>query len=422
MTLIATASFFALVTVGLPVAFVLLVISIMFVLNDPAMLPIIHVQRIISGTQSFPLLAIPLFILVGELANLSGVSRQVMGFASLATRPLYGGLAQANIVISTLMSGMSGSALGDTAMNAKILVPSMRRNGYPDGFSAAVTAASSLIAPMIPPGIGMILFGFVCDISVGRLFAGGVIPGAIMAVALMAVTSYVSRVRGYEPPQKRAPTADLLRAAVGIIPALVMPVIIVAGIRGGVFTPSESAAVAVVYVAFLCVIYRQAKFADYVKALRSTATTTSVIMLVLAASAGLGWILTFEQIPQKVGAGLLGVTQDPLLLLLIIGGLLLVCGMFIEGTPLILIFGPMFLPAVVTAGIDPVHYGVFFVFVVHLGGITPPVGTIMFTACAVIGVPISTFAKAVLPYIGVLLGIAVAIAAFPPLSTWLAYL
>lgn len=422
MTILAIFLFFALILFGLPIAFVILAVSALLVLTDPSMMPIIHVQRLIMGTQSFPLLAIPLFILVGELANISGVSRQVMSFASLATRPLYGGLAQANIVLSTLMSGMSGSALGDTAMNAKILVPSMRRQGYDDGFSAAVTAASSLIAPMIPPGIGMILFGFVCDVSIGRLFAGGLIPGAMIAVALMLVTNRIAKIRGFEPPQPRAPRRDLLRAGVRTIPALILPVIIVFGIRGGVFTPSESAAVAVAYVTLLCVLYRETDIKSYFLALRSTAITTAIIMLVLAASAGLGWILTFEQVPQHVGAGLLNATQNPLLLLLIIGALLIICGMFIEGTPLILIFAPMFLPAVQAVGIDPVHYGVFFVFVVHMGGITPPVGTIMFTACAVIGIPISTFAKAVLPYLAVLVLVALAIAAFPPLSTFLAYL
>lgn len=422
ITAIAIVSFFALLLLGVPVVFVLIAVSLIFVLSDPSLLELSHVQRMIAGTQSFPLLAVPLFIMVGELANISGISSRVMGFAGLLARPLYGGLAQSNIIISTLLSGMSGSANADAAMDSKMHVPHMVKAGYPVSFAAVVTASSSLIAPMIPPGIGLIIFGYVCNISINQMFIGGIVPGLLLCAAMMTTTYFIARKRGYEPPQPMAPARDLARGALAALPAIFLPFIIIFGIRGGVFTPSESAGVAVLYVGLLCVLYRETSWRQVYEALKSSAYTTAVIMVVLAASAGLGWILTYERVPQIVGEGLLSITTNPTVMLLVIGAILFVCGMFIEGTPLILIFGPMFLPTIQQLGIDPVHYGIFFVFIVNLGGITPPVGTIMFTTCAITGVPIHEFAKASIPYVATVLLLGLLVAAVPQISTALVYL
>lgn len=416
----AIALFAGLVALGVPIAFVLLAVSIFFVLMDPSIMDLAFAQRVLTGTQSFPLLAVPLFILTGELMNVSGISRRVMVFASLVTRGMQGGLAQANIVLSTLLAGMSGSANGDAAMQAKVLVPEMVRRGYPTPFASVITAASALIAPMIPPGIGLILFGFVTDVSIGRMFMGGVLPGLLLAFGLMVTTWIVTRRHGWEPAGS-APAAvgGFWQAAISSVPAILLPILIIVGIRAGVFTPTEAAGIAVVYALAFCAIYREATWADLFRALRATAVATSAILLVLAASAAFSWILTFQRVPHAVGELMLGLTDEPHVMLMLVAAVLLVCGMFVEGTALILILGPMFLPLIQQLGIDPVHYGIVFVFTVHLGGITPPVGTIMFTTCAITRTPIALFARASVPYILAVILIGLLLILIPGISTWL---
>lgn len=414
--------FLTLTVIGLPIAFVLLGTGIAMTLADPAILEVAFVQNIIVGTQSFPLIAIPLFILAGELMNISGITRRLMDFASALTAGMVGGLAQVNIVLSTLKAGMMGSANADAAMDAKTLVPEMIKRGYSPAYASVVTAASALIAPMIPPGIGLILYGFVTDTSIGRLFMGGILPGFIMTVAMMAMSHFIAKQRGYGRDSLPVNKAGMGSAFLGAVPALLMPVIIVLGIRGGIFTASEAGAVAVVYSLIFCVVYRECEWKDLFGALLSTASTTSVIMIVLAASAALSWTLSFEQLPQQVAEMLVGASSTRWMLFAIVGVLLLIAGMFVEGTALILILGPMFAPAAMKLGIDPVHFGIFFVYMIHLGGITPPVGTIMFTTCAITKTPLQDFIRESLPWLAMLLAIAAFIAAVPGTATWLGYL
>jgi TRAP-type transport system large permease protein len=414
--------FLALTAIGLPIAFVLLGTGIAMTIADPDILEVAYVQNIIVGTQSFPLIAIPLFILAGELMNVSGITRRLMDFASALTAHMIGGLAQVNIVLSTLKAGMMGSANADAAMDAKTLVPEMVRRGYSPAYASVVTATSALIAPMIPPGIGLILYGFVTDTSIGRLFMGGILPGLLMTAAMMAMAHVVAKRRGYGRDSERVTGREMVRTFLGSIPALLMPVIIVLGIRAGVFTASEAGAIAAVYGLVFCFVYREATWRDIANSLRSTATTTSVIMIVLAASSALSWTLSFEQLPQKVAELLIGAAESPLMLFVIVGLLLLVAGMFVEGTALILILAPMFAPPAARLGIDPVHFGIFFVYMIHLGGITPPVGTIMFTTCAITRVPVQQFIVESLPWFAMLLVVAALIALVPGTATWLGYL
>jgi tripartite ATP-independent transporter DctM subunit len=411
--------FMTLTVIGLPIAFVLLGTGIAVTMLDPDILEVAYIQNVIIGTQSFPLIAIPLFILAGELMNASGITRRLMDFASALTANMIGGLAQVNIVLSTLKAGMMGSANADAAMDAKTLVPEMVKRGYSPAYASVVTAASALIAPMIPPGIGLILYGFVTDTSIGRLFMGGILPGLIMTAAMMTMAHFIARKRGYGRDSEPLPKGAMTRTFLMSVPALLMPVIIVLGIRGGIFTASEAGAVAVVYAGAFCVIYRECSWRDLANALASTATTTSVIMLILAASAALSWTLSFEQLPQKVAEGLTGVASSPFQLFGIVAVFLLIAGMFVEGTALILILAPMFAPAATALGIDPVHFGIFFVYVIHLGGITPPVGTIMFTTCTITRVPLQAFIRESLPWLAMLLAIAAFIAAVPGTATWL---
>lgn len=414
--------FLTLTAIGLPIAFVLLGTGTAIALNDPDILEVAYVQSLLVGTQSFPLIAIPLFILAGELMNISGITRRLMDFASALTAHMIGGLAQVNIVLSTLKAGMMGSANADAAMDAKTLVPEMIKRGYSPAYASVVTAASGLIAPMIPPGIGLILYGFVTNTSIGQLFMAGIVPGLVMTAGMMGLAHVVALKRGYGRDSESVGVRELWKSFLGSVPALLMPVIIVVGIRVGVFTASEAGAVAVVYAALFCLIYREASWSDFWNSLSATAVTTSVIMIILAASAALSWTLSFEQLPQKVAATLVDVAEQPLLLFLIVGALLLTAGMFVEGTALILILAPMFAPAAENLGIDPIHFGIFFVFMIHLGGITPPVGTIMFTTCAITKVPLQAFIVESVPWLILLLGIAVVLALVPGLSTWLGYM
>lgn len=416
---LSAGAFVALLALGVPIGLVLVAVCVVWVLGDPAVMDVALAQRLVAGTQSFPLLAVPLFILTGELMNVSGITRRVMDFAMIVTRPLSGGLAKTNVVLSTLLAGMSGSANGDAAMQSKILVPEMVARGYPAPFSAAVTASSALIAPLIPPGIGLILFGFVTDTSIGQLFVGAVVPGLLLSAALLWTTHIVVRRGGWDAAAERVPSGRIGTAFVGALPAILMPVIIIVGIRGGVFTPSEAGGVAVAYSAIFMVLYREASWRDLWQALRNTVVTTSAIMLVLAASAAFTWVLTFQRVPQAVGEGLLAATSDPTAMLFLVSGILLVAGILVEGTALILILGPMFMPVAQTLGIDPVHFGIVFVFMIHLGGITPPVGTVMFTTCAITKVRIVAFARAVVPFLIAFLVVAALLILVPPLSTFL---
>jgi tripartite ATP-independent transporter DctM subunit len=413
--LIATL-FVVLLLIGLPIGLILVALSVLYVLFEPALLDVALAQRLIAGTQSFPLLAVPLFVLTGELMNISGISRRVMGFASLLTRRMQGGLAQTTILLSTLLAGMSGSANGEAAMQSKILVPEMIRRGYPAPFSSAITATAALIAPMIPPGIGLILFGFVTDTSIGKMFAAAVLPGLILAAALMIFTHFRVKRAGWEPADRTPATTSLGRSFLGAVPAILLPLLIIVGIRGGVFTPTEAAAVAVLYTGAFLLIYREATWHQVWLAFRSTVSTTSAIMLVLAASAAFSWVLTFERVPQKVGEAFLAFTQNPSGMLVLISTLLLIAGMFVEGTALILILAPMFLPIVTQLGIDPVHYGIVFVLMVHLGGITPPVGTVMFTTCSITRVSLVDFSRAIIPFILTYLVVALILIFFPSIS------
>lgn len=415
--------FVLLLLLGVPVGLILLSLSVAYVLFEPALMDVVLAQRVVQGTQSFPLLAVPLFILVGELMNISGISRRVMDFASALTRGIWGGMAQTNILLSTLLAGMSGSANGDAAMQAKILVPEMTKRGYPLGYSSAITAMSSLIAPMIPPGIGLILFGFVTNTSIGALFAGAIIPGLLLAATMMAQTYFITRANRWDPP--RASTPDdppLWRSFIGALPAILLPVLIIIGIRGGIFTPAEAAGVAVVYTVICVIAYREADWPQIWRALRSAVSTTGAILLVLAASAAFSWVLTFERVPQTIAEGMLTLTDNPILMLSVIGLMVLVAGAFIEGTALILILGPIFLPVTNALGIDPVHYGVVLVLMCHLGGVTPPVGTIMFTTCTITKTPLTAFMRAVWPMIVAYLAFAMLLICVPDISTGLANL
>lgn len=420
MLLASALLFVVLVALGAPVALVFLAVTGLWIAFEPAVMDVAVAQRIVAGTQSFPLLAVPLFVLAGELMNASGITTRVMRFALVLTRRVSGGLAKTNILLSTMLSGMSGSANGDAAMQSRVLVPQMAARGYPLPFSAALTASSALIAPLIPPGISLILFGFVTDTSIGSLFLGAVLPGLLLTAMLMGHVHLAARRAGWDGPRERTEDEPGVgEALLGALPAIGMPVLIIAGIRLGAFTPSEAGGLAVAYTLVFAAVYREARWSDLLAALRGTVATTSAILLVIAASAALTWVLTFERVPQAVGEAMLAATDRPVLMLTLVSVILLLAGMIVEGTALILVLAPMFMPVAQQIGIDPVHFGVVFVFMIHLGGITPPVGTVMFTTCAATGVPVADFARAVAPFLATFLATAAVLVLVPGVSTLL---
>lgn len=404
----------------MPVALVILAAAIVFVLLEPAILPLGLVQSLVNATQPFPLITIPLFLLAGEIMNVSGITRRMMDFASALTGHMPGGLAQVNVVVSTLKGGMSGSANADAAMDAKMLVPEMTRRGYDPAFSSAITATSAFTAAMLPPSISLLMFGFVTDTSIGALFLAGIIPSLILTVAFMVATHIVAKRRGYGGDLPRATWGVVWRTFIGSLPALLLPLAITFGIRFGIFTPSEAGGAAVLYALLFCLVTREAHWRDIYDAIWTTAITSGAIMLVLASTGALSFILTFERIPQAVAESMIALTTEPHLLLLLISALVFVVGIFIEGLPMILILAPMFLPAMKAAGIDPIHYGVVFVLVSLLGGITPPVGTVMATTCAITKVPMWPFFRECMPFLAAILATLLILIFAPWTSTWLA--
>lgn len=393
--------------------------ALYFVLT-PGINPAIFAQQAITGTESIPLLAIPFFVAAGVLMNYTGVTRRILDFAAVLTGRLWGGLAQVNIALSTLMGGLSGSALADAAMQSKILVPEMVRRGISKTFSSVVTAASSMITPLIPPGIGLIIYGSITNVSIGQLFIAGLGPGLLLCFTMMFLVSRIARRKGWEPlrreklPAKQAWTPLL----VALLP-LGLPVVILGGIRLGIFTTTEAGAVAVAYVLMLGLVYRELKARDLIQGLRDTLVTTSSIMLIVAAAATFSWILTREQIPQFFTTSILGAIDNDIVFLLVTGLFLLIIGMFIEGNATMIVLAPLFAPVAAAYDIDPVHFAMVFIFANAIGAFTPPMGTLMFVVNGITKTKTADFIREAVPFYLLLGGLLLALIFFPVLSTGL---
>lgn len=408
------------IAIGIPVAFAIGMAALSFFLLSGAMPPELFVQRIVSVTHSFPLLAVPLFVMTGVVMNYAGITSRMMTFAEAMTGHWKGGLAQVNVLLSTLLGGVSGSANADAAMQSKVLVPEMTKRGYDPAFSSAVTASSSIISVIIPPGIGLVLYGFMGDVSIGRLFLAGIIPGVVICAAMMAAVAVQSRRLGLEPAfDAPMPWVERGRAFSGAFLALLVPVGIVGGIRFGFFTPTEAGAMAAMFAAIIGVIYGELKLRHIKPILEQTMQATAVILLIICAASAFGFYMTWEQIPTAIANAMLALTENPILLLLMINLLLIIAGMFIEGSATIILLTPILVPVIMKVGIDPVHFGIVMVFNLTVAGVTPPLGTLMFTTCAITGVSIAQFIKASVPFYIVLFGMLFVLTFVPQLSLWL---
>ncbi|MBL8587952.1 MAG: TRAP transporter large permease [Methylobacteriaceae bacterium] len=414
-------SFFVLMFLGLPVALAIGLSGFSFFALSGSVPVSIAVQQIATASQSFPLLAVPFFVLAGHMMNKTGITHRLIDCSNVLVSWMTGGLAQVCILLSTLMGGVSGSAVADAAMEARILGPDMIRRGYSRGFTCATIAVGSLITATIPPSLGLILYGFVGNVSIGRLFLAGVIPGLMMMVGLMGVVWWVAHRRGYQPSAQRLPTAgEVWRAVRNAKWALLFPVALLAGIRGGIFTPSEIGAFAVVYSVIVGVfLHRELTWAKFLEALGEGVMDVGVIMLIILMSGMVGYALIFEQAPQTVAEWMLGLSQNPLVVVLMILFFLLIAGFFVESTVLVLLLTPIFVPIITRIGVDPVHFGILMMSIVTLGSMTPPVGVAMYTVCSILDTPIEEYTKEAIPFVAMIVFVVVLLALTPGLVLFL---
>ncbi|HHW03214.1 MAG TPA: TRAP transporter large permease [Thermoanaerobacterales bacterium] len=409
--------FLILLAFGMPVAFAIGVSGVTFFLMTPEIPFSIVVQRVITSTQSFTLLAIPLFIFAGNLMNNTGITKKLIKLSDVLTGHMYGNIAQISVVLSTLMGGVSGSSTADAAMETRILGPEMLKKGYSRGYSAAVNGWTSLITSTIPPSMGLVIYGSIGEVSIGRLFAGGIVPGFLMMAALMTAVSISAKKRGYMPAkEKPASLREVLIALKESIWALIFPVILIVGIRFGVFTPSEAGAFAAVYAIFVgAFIYKELTWETFKKTLRDSAMDIGAIMLIIALSGIIGYGIVYDGVSQKLAALLLGITSNPTILLFIIIGFLILAGMFIETTVIALLLTPILLPVVTRVGIDPVHFGVIMMTNVTMGIMTPPLGVALYTVSSLMECPPEETVKESLPFFIAYIAVEALLIFFPQL-------
>ncbi len=419
---------FILIAVGVPIVFALGVAPMAaFIMADKDAFLKIVAQRLYTGINQFPLLAIPLFILAGEIMNVGGITTRLVAFANTLVGHLRGGLAHVNVVSSIFFAGLSGSAVADTSALGSMLIPAMEKQGYSRRFAAAVTAASSVIGPIIPPSIIMVIYAYIMQVSVAALFLGGILPGLMTAMGLMFVTAIIARRRGYPKADRRATVGEVGRAGFKAALPLLTPIIIMGGILSGVFTPTEAAGAAVVYSLVLSVfVLRSLDLRRFGKLLLRTAVASSVILLAVGTANVFGWVATISGIPNDLAAFVFSISDNPYLVLLMINIMLLFVGMFLDAGPAILILGPILGPLMGQMGVDPLHFAIIMCVNLTIGLATPPMGLILFVASTVSRERVEHIAREMLPYYLVHITIILLITYVPALSLslprWLGFL
>jgi len=420
MTAAIFAVLFVFIMMGYPIALCMgLTAVIFFVSLGQADVLLMLPARMYSGTTSFTLLAIPFFILAGNLMNTGGMTQRLVHFAQCLVGHIRGGLGHVTVVTNMIMAGMSGSAVADATGTAVVLIPAMEKAGYPRSFSAALLGAASTIGPIIPPSIPFVIFGSLTGTSVGRLFLGGFLPGFLMGLLLMVTVAILSKRRGY-PRGQRTTGRELLVATLKATPAWGAPVIIIGGILAGVFTPTEAAVAASVYALILgLLVYRELQLTDLPRIFWETIQNTVQVMFIISAASAFGFLLVRQQVPSTLVSGLLSLTTTPWVLLLIINIILLVMGCFMEAIAIMLLTIPIFMPLVARVGIDPVHFGVMLTLNLMIGLLTPPVGMVLYAMCAISKVPLWPLAKELGPYIVALIVCLFIVTYVPGLVVWI---
>ena len=404
--------------IGLPVFFGLLAApGILLWLNGDTRDMALLYRNLYNGMDSFPLMAIPFFMLAGEMMNRGGITLRIVEFSQALMGHLRGGLAHVNVLSSMLFAGLSGSAVADTSAIGSMMIPAMEKNGYTRKFAAAITAASSVIGPIIPPSGIMIIYAYVMGESVAALFAAGLIPGILVGVGLMLMTSFMAR-RGHLPAaSKRASWPERGQASLKAFFPLLTPVIILGGILAGIFTPTEASAVAVAYALLISVfILRTMKFSDMPEVLVKSATTSAVVLLLVGAAVSFKTVVSLSHAPEILAAFILTLSENPLILLLLINLLLFIVGMFLDAGPAIIILGPILAPIFLQMGVHPVHFATIMSVNLTVGLATPPMGLVLFVASSVSGERVETISKAILPFLAVEVVVIFLITYFPAIS------
>jgi len=416
---LVVAAFLVLFMLGFPVVLAIGIPCFVYIFANGLPIDLVA-QRTLYALDSFPLVAVPVFLFVGSLMNSAGISRYIYQFADTACGRLPGGLAQVNIFGSLIFAGMSGSALADIGGLGRIEIDAMRKKGFSPGFAAAVTSSSAIVGPIFPPSIPLIIYGTVTGVSVIQLLLGGILPGLLCVAALMLMTGWLAVRRNYPRTERWPKFAELWRDLKPAFPAIIAPVILIAGMLAGFFTPTEIASVTVAYAILISALfYRELTVQGLLDAAYETIRASAGILLIVAVAALFGWILSVEQVPQKLTGVMLAISGNPYVLLLIVNLLLLVVGMFLDSTTAILVIAPIIAKPLVMAGVDPVHLGMVVVFNLMIGLLTPPMGLALFLVADIAKVTMKEVLKEMMPYYVPLLATLLLITYVPGITTWI---
>ena len=412
-------TFIVLVFLNTPVAFAMGIASLAAVWFGGDLPLNLLITRMFVAVDSFPLMAIPFFILAGELMNAGGITRRIVEFSRALVGHIRGGLAHVNIVASMFFSGISGSATADSSALGSMLIPVMEEDGYSSEFSVAVTATSSTIGPVIPPSIMMVLYGVVANESIAALFLAGILPGVTVGIGLMVTAYFISVRRGYGSTTKFSWSRLFKSLGKAVLP-LMMPIIILGGVLSGIFTATEAGVVATVYALIVGLfVYKTIKIKDIPEIVVRAAITTTIALFVIATASVFGWLLAWEGFPQMIADGLLAVSQTPFVVELLIIAIILLLGLFVEGIPVLIIFAPIFVPVISALGIDLVQFGVVFVMAVLVGSVTPPVGILLYICCGIAGIPVSQASKMIWPFVATMVAVIILFVLFPGIVTFI---
>ena len=411
-------SFAALLIVGVPIAFALGLAGIGYILSSTSLPLLIAFQRMFASMDSFPFMAIPFFMLAGNLMYAGGLADRIVELSRCLVGHLRGGLANVSIVANMFFGGVSGSSVADASALGSILIPAMVKEGYDPGFAATINATASTVGIIIPPSIPMILVGVATGMSIRELFLGGLVPGILVGVGMLFITTFISRRRHF-PCFKRPTAKEVFRAVYRGVPAFVMVLIILGGIMGGIFTPTEASVVAVLYALLIGLLYRELTWSGLKKALLDAAISSAVVMMVISTAGLMTWLLAYSTIPQQLAAYLTKVIHSPLELMLILGTAFLIAGTVLDVSPAVLLFGPVLLPVVQALGIDPIYFGVIMVFGLAIGLFTPPVGTTMILSAYLADVSILEISRQSIPYLVLMITLLFLLIVWSDLVLWI---